>query len=124
MSLLELFCHVDDFCQTFLPPFQAHLLERGLRQRQRARQLSPSESMTILIRFQQSHYRDFKAFYHQAVVAQLHAEFPVLVSFSRFVEFIPSVLMPPGAARPRRVGFSVSKCISSSMSMVNYSKSP
>lgn len=94
MSLLELFCHVDDFCQSFLPSFHAHLLESGLRQRQRARCLSCSEIMTILILFHQSHYRDFKAFYHQEVVAHLHAEFPGLVSYTRFVEFIPSVLMP------------------------------
>lgn len=94
MSVLELFCHVDDFCQSFLPSFQTHLLESGLRQRQRTRQLSPSEIMTILILFHQSHYRDFKAFYRQEVVAHLHAEFPGLVSYTRFVEFIPSVLMP------------------------------
>ncbi len=94
MSLLELFCHVDDFCQTFMPAFQTHLLESGLRQRQRVRSLSCSETMTILIWFHQSHYRDFKAFYTQEVVAHLHAEFPGLVSYTRFVEFIPSVLMP------------------------------
>jgi Transposase DDE domain len=94
MSVLELFCHVDDFCQTFLPSFQAHLLESGLRQRQRARQLSPSEIMTILILFHQSHYRDFKAFYTKQVQVHLHPEFPGLVSYTRFVEFIPSVLLP------------------------------
>lgn len=94
MSLLELFCHVDDFCQTFLPSFQAHLLESGLRQRQRLRSLSPSEIMTILILFHQSHYRDFKAFYLQHVCLQLHAEFPGLVSYTRFIEFLPSVLLP------------------------------
>ena len=94
MSLLELFSHVDDFCQSFMPAFQTHLLESGLRQRQRPRQLRPSEIMTILILFHQSHYRDFKAFYRQAVLAHLHSEFPGSVSHTRFVEFIPSVLMP------------------------------
>lgn len=94
MSLLELFCHVDDFCQTFLPSFQAHLLESGLRQRQRARSLSPSEIMTILILFHQPHYRDFKAFYLQQVQVHLRVEFPGLVSYPRFIEFIPSVLLP------------------------------
>lgn len=94
MSLLELFCHVDDFCQTFLPSFQTHLLESGLRQRQRVRSLSPSEIMTILILFHQSHYRDFKAFYRQQVCRHLCAEFPGLVSYTRFIEFMPSVLLP------------------------------
>lgn len=94
MSLLELFCHVDDFCQGFLPQHDAHLLASGMRQRQRARSLSVSEIMTILILFHQSHYRDFKAFYTQEVLAHLRAEFPGLVSYTRFVEFMPSVLLP------------------------------
>jgi hypothetical protein len=94
MSLLELFCHVDDFCQTFLPSFHAHLLASGMRQRHRARRLSCSEIMTILILFHQSHYRDFKAFYRQEVLAHLRPEFPSLVSYTRFVEFVPSVLLP------------------------------
>lgn len=94
MSVLELFCHVDDFCQTFLPSFQTYVLESGLCQRQRARQLSPSEIMTILILFHQSHYRDFKAFYTQQMRVHLRTEFPGLVSYTRFIEFIPSVLLP------------------------------
>jgi len=94
MSLLELFCHVDDFCQSFLPQHHAQLLAAGMRQRQRARSLSVSEIMTILILFHQSHYRDFKAFYTQDVLAHRRAEFPGLVSYTRFVEFMPSVLLP------------------------------
>lgn len=94
MSLLELFCHVDDFCQTFLPAFQAHSLESGMHQRRRARSLSSSEIMTILILFHQSHYRDFKAFYTQHVQVHWRTEFPGLVSYTRFIEFLPSVLIP------------------------------
>lgn len=94
MSLLELFCHVDDFCQSFLPQYNAHLLAAGLRQRQRTRSLSVSEIMTILILFHQSHYRDFKAFYTQEVLAHLRGEFPGLVSYTRFIEFMPSALLP------------------------------
>jgi len=94
MNLLELFCHVDDFCQTFLPHWQGAQLASGLRQRRRARGLSVSEVMTILIRFHQSHYRDFKAFYTEHVLQHLRAEFPGLVSYTRFVEFIPETLIP------------------------------
>lgn len=94
MSLLELFCHVDDFCQSFLPQYQAQLLASGVRHRQRARSLSVSEIMTLLILFHQSHYRDFKAFYTQEVLGHLRAEFPGLVSYTRFVEWMPSVLLP------------------------------
>ena len=48
--------------------------------------------MTILIHFHQSHGRDFKASYRQHVREQLSREFPALVSYTRFVELIPSAL--------------------------------
>ena len=48
--------------------------------------------MTILIHFHQSHYRNFKAYYTQHVCAHLRSEFPALVSYTRFVELIPSAL--------------------------------
>ena len=50
--------------------------------------------MTILIHFHQSHSRDCKAYYTDYVRERLHGEFPGWVSYSRFVEFIPSVLLP------------------------------
>jgi hypothetical protein len=93
-SLTELFCDVDDFCQAFLPAWRKQLLSAGEIQRQRERSLSVSEIMTILIHFHQSHYRDFKAYYTDYVVERLRREFPGLVSYTRFVEFIPSVLLP------------------------------
>ena len=93
-SLLELFCDVDDFCLAFAPKWQEQLLSSGELQRQRKRSLSLSEIMTILIHFHQSHYRDFKAYYTGYVLERLRGEFPGLVSYTRFVEFIPSVLVP------------------------------
>ena len=50
--------------------------------------------MTILIHFHQSHYRDFKAYYTDYVLERLRSEFPGLVSYTRFVEFVPSALIP------------------------------
>lgn len=94
MSLLDLFCHVDDFWQRFAPTWQQHQLETGHRQRQRARQLCESEMMTILIHFHQQRYRDFKAYYTHYVQPHLKREFPGLVSDNRFVELMPSVLLP------------------------------
>jgi Transposase DDE domain len=93
-SLLELFCDVDDFCQSFLPCWRKQLLAAGEIHRQRERSLSTSEIMTILIHFHQSHYRDFKAYYMDYVLERLRSEFPGLVSYTRFIEFIPSVLLP------------------------------
>lgn len=93
-SLLVLFCDIDDFCQAFLPIWNRQLLVSGQKQRQRARSLTISEIMTILIAFHQSHYRDFKAYYCEQVLKSWRAEFPGLVSYTRFVEYIPSALVP------------------------------
>ena len=91
MSILKLFCHVDDFCQLLVTRENAKLL--GVtRRRGPAPRLSVSEVMTILIHFHQSHYRDFKAFYTQHVCEHMRSEFPTLVSYTRFVELIPSAL--------------------------------
>lgn len=93
-SLLELFCDVDDFCQAFEPAWKQRLVTSGDRQRQRERSLSLSEVMTLVIHFHQSQYRNFKAYYKEYVMKQLRSEFPNLVSYTRFVEFMPSALIP------------------------------
>ena len=91
MSILKLFCHVDDFCQWLVTWENAKLL--GVtRRRGPAPRLSLSEVMTILIHFHQSHYRDFKAYYRQHVCEHMRSEFPTLVSYTRFVELMPSAL--------------------------------
>ena len=91
MSILELFCDVDDFCQWLARSEDAKLLGIG-RKRGPAPRLSMSEVMTILIHFHQSHYRNFKAYYTQHVRQHMRAEFPLLVSYSRFMESVPSAL--------------------------------
>jgi hypothetical protein len=50
--------------------------------------------MTILIHFHQSHYHNFKAYYLEYVLPNLRSEFPGLVSYTRFVDYIPSALIP------------------------------
>lgn len=94
MSLLELFCHVDDFCQSFEPQWQRSLVQQGVRQRSRQTQLSMSEIMTIVIHFHHSHYRDFKHYYCEHVLTHLRGEFPRAVSYQRFVELLPRILIP------------------------------
>jgi len=94
MSLLELFCHVDDFCRQFVPEWLQLQLTSGAIQRPRSTPLSVSEIMTILIWFHCSHYRTFKAYYIEDVQRHLRAEFPTLVSYSRFVELTPTTRRP------------------------------
>ena len=94
MSLLELFCDVDDFWQAFCPSWHAQLLAHGTIRRRRKPSLSESEIMTLVILFHQSHYRTFKAFYTEHVQKHLRSEFPGLVSYNRFVELMPRTLGP------------------------------
>ena len=94
MSVREFFCDVDDFCRHFEPFWHKQLVTSGSSRRNRARELALSEIMTILILFHQSHERNFKAFYINCVSQHLPGEFPALVSYTRFVEFFPSALVP------------------------------
>lgn len=93
MSILDLFCSVDAFWQQFAPLWERELIAAG-RRRRRATRLSPSEIMTLVILFHQSGYRTFKGFYTQHVQVHLRAEFPHLVSYTRFVDLMPRVLLP------------------------------
>jgi hypothetical protein len=94
LSLEELFCSVDDFCQTFEVQWKQQLLGFGLKLRNRQRSLSLSEIMTILIAFHQSCYRNFKTYYEQKVQTEWADAFPGIVSYQRFIEWVPSTLVP------------------------------
>jgi transposase len=94
LSLEDLFCSIDDFCCTFEPQWKQQLLGCGLKRRNRACSLSLSEIMTILIAVHQSCYRNFKTYYQEKVQTEWAAEFPGLVSYQRFIEWVPSTLVP------------------------------
>jgi hypothetical protein len=94
LSLEELFCSVDDFCQVFEPRWESQLLSHDLRVRKRNRTMCLSEIMTILIGFHQSCYRNFKTYYLEKVKTQWQTHFPRLVKYNRFVEWMSSTLIP------------------------------
>ena len=94
MDILPVFCDIDDFCQFFEPPWKRRLLSTGRRQRDRAARLCLSEVMTIIVLFHTSSYRNFKAYYTGHVLRHYAGAFPRLVSYQRFVELMPSALVP------------------------------
>jgi len=104
MRILELFCDVDDFCQAYWPQWEQQLLSDGTRQRRRAARMAPSELMTLVILFHASQYRTFKAFYTEHVSVHLGAEFPHLVGYRRFVDLMPSLMVPLEAYLRSRMG--------------------
>jgi hypothetical protein len=59
--------------------------------------MHPREMVTMVIWFQRSQYRTFKAYYTEYVQCHLCNDFPTLVSSSRFVERMPTILVPPVA---------------------------
>lgn len=93
-KLLELFCDVDDFCSVFIPQWQQQLLANGERKRRRVGRMSTSEIMSIIIAFHMSHHRDFKNFYNGLLRRYHLRDFPHLLSYTRFLEMMPSVLVP------------------------------
>jgi len=93
MSLLNLFCDVDDFCKTISIWPESHRLGRPNKPGPKPN-LSVSEVMTIIINFHRSRFRDFKTYYTTYVMKHLRSEFPDLVSYNRFVELKPQALLP------------------------------
>jgi hypothetical protein len=92
VDILPLFCDIDDFCLLFEPLWERKLLET--RQRNRPSALCLSEVMTIITLFHASSYRNFKAYYIEHVMKRYAGAFPRLVSYNRFVELMPSALVP------------------------------
>src|ERR1043165_2871239 len=103
-SILPLFADLDDFCQSFEPAYRTKQLESGTARRQRQTTLILSEVMAIIVWFQQSGYRTFKDYYRREVCQHLRDEFPDLVSYTRFVELMPSALVPLCAYLQTRTG--------------------
>lgn len=94
ISLLELFCEIDDFCQEFESSQPEQRLTDGIKKRNRSGKMSRSEMMTIMVYFHQMGYRNFKSFYLLYVNRHLRAEFPQLMSYSRYVQLMPHLIAP------------------------------
>ncbi len=94
MSLLDLFCKIDDFCQEFEVGWHQQLVSDGVKKRRRLGTMSLSEMMTIVVYFHQQGYRNFKTFYLLYVQRHLQAEFPKLLSYTRFVQLMPHLVTP------------------------------
>lgn len=93
-TLLVLFYAVDEFCKEFMPQREKTLVQQGMKKRRTPARLMPSELMTIFIYFHICHYRDFKTYYVGYVMTYLRKEFPGLLSYSRMVTLLKSILVP------------------------------
>jgi hypothetical protein len=94
MNLVDLFCDVDDFLKLFLKEWTKQLVSNGEKIRLRQNRLSISEIVTILIFFHASHFKSFKHYYLLHICGKLKDCFPKTLSYNRFVELIPTVIVP------------------------------
>jgi hypothetical protein len=101
--VLELFCDVDDFLKSEKNIIYKSSL-RKTNQRLRSASLSTSELVTIVVLFHSSGYKTFKHYYINFVCKYLRAEFPSLVSYSRFIQLKPRTLLPMAAFLKSKLG--------------------
>ena len=104
MSLTQLFCDVDDFCNVFIPEWEKTQIEKGDKKRRRKRCISTSEIISLVIYYHQSGYGTFKWFYLRYVPKNLSGAFPTTPSYNRFIELLPEVIIPLTAFMQTRCG--------------------
>lgn len=93
--IVEIFCDIDDFCNTHIKDIEQRALPNdGKKRRDRKTAMSQSEMVTLLVLFHLSHYRTFKDFYNSCVLEDLSCYFPKAVSYARFVALTPRALEP------------------------------
>jgi hypothetical protein len=92
--LVETFCAVDDFCQAFLPQWEAYLIGNGSAPRGPKPGLCVSEIITILLMLHGSQFKYLKSFYNGVVGEVLRRYFPEMPCYERFVALQQSVLIP------------------------------
>lgn len=90
----SIYCFVDDFVKQFLANIKRRSLTADSSSGKEASSLSLSEIIAILIYFHVLRFRDFKAYYLNYVLKYMWKEFPGLVSYNRFVELMPSAILP------------------------------
>ena len=104
MSLLELFCNVDDYCQEYQQWISKKAVANAKKKPGPKPKMSQSEIMTIVILFHQSGFRNFKHYYTSYVAKYLSQEFPKLLSYNRFLELMQEVILPLTAYLRSRFG--------------------
>jgi len=93
--IVEVFCEIDDFCQAFVPQWEASLLATGGPARRGPQPgLSPSEIITLLLVFHSSGFKHLKSFYHGVAEPLLRGSFPGMPCYEHFVALQKSAFVP------------------------------
>src|ERR687890_557511 len=93
--IVEVFCEVDDFCQAFVPQWEASLLGTGGPAPPGPQPgLSTSEIITLLLVLPSSGFKHLKSFYHGFAEPLLRGYFPGMPCYEHFVTLQKSVFVP------------------------------
>lgn len=99
MDLTPLFCQVDDFVKDLRkvsdknPALELQFQLKKERPKGFPPRMSLSEMMTIIIAYHSSGFKNFKIFYFYLKTEKLK-DFPNLLSYSRFIQWMPFCLLP------------------------------
>ena len=95
-KIIKIFCDVDDSCKEFvrMRVGRPQLAAPGTRRGSRIPSLSEREIITIALLFHFGTYRNFKEYYLNFIRGEKHGFFPAAVSYNRFLELLPRVLVP------------------------------
>jgi len=86
-----IFCIIDDFCKAYQECVRHKLLSSG-KQRIRAGKLTLSESISIMIFYQFSPYKNFKLYYQHFILSSTLFKDPPC--YDRFIQIVPSLFLP------------------------------
>ena len=96
-KVIEIFYMADEYSREFSKVRQKYSLDEGRndgkRRRNKPNRMSDAEIMVILILFHTGGFRCFKHFYLEYVSRHMRHLFPVLSSYSRFVELEKEVAL-------------------------------
>ena len=94
-QLTDIFCEVDDFCNTLDVYTQDYMLMGPMKgKRGPSSGLAISEIMTILLMFQSSRVRDFKNFYTGLLWRYYKCDFPRLPCYAHFIRLMQRAIFP------------------------------
>ncbi len=93
VDLVTLFCDIDDFVKELKHSESKILISTQKSKRGTKARMSLSEIMTIIVMYHSSGFRNFKAYYYFLKIYK-SSEFPKLLSYNRFIEWMPYCLLP------------------------------
>jgi hypothetical protein len=94
MDITTLFCDIDDFVKDLKNNSDSSLMiSYGKSKRGKEPQMHLSELMTIITWYHSSGFKNFKTFYFY-LLQNKKSEFPRIISYNRFVEWMPYCLIP------------------------------